>query len=157
MAATSDAVPLPSQTGFANTAALPGLLTLLSVACTAADADAGGSYKSQTSFGPVKILSTVVSAAAAGLQEHCCFVDVHGSTVTEPGQLAAAIQQARAAVGNSSSSSGTGQLQEADHVYNPDKQDAPGERKQRTQKVTICVVLLRNASGFGLPGKAQIC
>jgi hypothetical protein len=156
MAATSDAFPLRSQTGFANTAALPGLLTLPSVACTDAAADAGGSNKSQTSCGPVKILSTEVPAAAAGLQEHCCFVDVHGSIVTEPGQLAAAIQQARAAVGNSSSS-GTGQLQEADHVYNPDKQDAPGERKQRTQKVTICVVLLRNASGFGLPGNAQIC
>uniref|UniRef100_A0A383VGR8 UDP-glucose:glycoprotein glucosyltransferase n=1 Tax=Tetradesmus obliquus TaxID=3088 RepID=A0A383VGR8_TETOB len=59
-------------------------------------------------------------------EEHCCFVDVHGSTVTEPAQLPAAIQQARAAAGNSSSSSAAGQLQEADHVYNPDQQDAPG-------------------------------
>ncbi|WIA20770.1 hypothetical protein OEZ85_005134 [Tetradesmus obliquus] len=57
-------------------------------------------------------------------EEHCCFVDVHGSVVTEPGQLAAAIQQAHTAAG--SSSSAAGQLQEADHVYNPDQQDAPG-------------------------------
>jgi hypothetical protein len=65
----------------------------------------------------------------AVLQDHCCFVDVHGSIVTDPGQLPAAIQQARAAVAGNSSAAGL--LQEADHVYNPDKQDAPGGTHQQ--------------------------
>jgi hypothetical protein len=63
------------------------------------------------------------------LQDNCCFVDVHGTVATDPEQLPAAIQQARAAAAGNASTAGL--LQEADHVYNPDKQDAPGTHPEQ--------------------------
>jgi hypothetical protein len=63
------------------------------------------------------------------LQEHCCFVDVHGTVVTEADQIAAAISTAAS---SQPSSNGTLQLLEADHVYNPDKQDTPGQNPDCT-------------------------
>jgi hypothetical protein len=56
-------------------------------------------------------------------QEHCCFVDVHGTIVSAVDLLPAAIQ---AAAASSSKPSGNSSLLEADHVLNPDKQDTPG-------------------------------
>jgi hypothetical protein len=58
------------------------------------------------------------------LQEHCCFVDVHGTIVTDAAKLPAAIS---AAAKQQPSSNSSLQLLEADHVLNPDKQDAPGQ------------------------------
>eukprot|EP00879_Flechtneria_rotunda_P029807 GHRR01032258.1.p1 GENE.GHRR01032258.1~~GHRR01032258.1.p1 ORF type:complete len:198 (+),score=74.38 GHRR01032258.1:171-764(+) len=59
-----------------------------------------------------------------GSEAHCCFVDVHGTTVTDPEQLAAATNKAASAIQVAKNSSSP--LQETDHVFNPDKQDAPG-------------------------------
>lgn len=50
-------------------------------------------------------------------------MDVHGTVVTQADQLPAAISAAAKSQPNGNSSL---QLLEADHVYNPDKQDAPG-------------------------------
>jgi hypothetical protein len=58
-------------------------------------------------------------------QEHCCFVDVAGSIVTEPGQLAAAASKAAEAASSTQHNS-SATLLEADHVYNPSSQGAPG-------------------------------
>lgn len=58
------------------------------------------------------------------LQEHCCFVDVHGTVVTDAAKLSAAI---KAAAKQQLGKNSTLQLLEADHVLNPEKQDAPGK------------------------------
>lgn len=63
------------------------------------------------------------ACCTAAAQEHCCFVDVHGTVVTQVDQLQAAISAAAKSQPNGNSSL---QLLEADHVYNPDKQDVPG-------------------------------
>jgi hypothetical protein len=70
----------------------------------------------------------------AVLQEHCCFVDVDGAVVTQADQLSAAI--AKAATSRPSNNS-TLQLLEADHVFNPDKQDAPGGRCYTTSVLVL--------------------
>jgi hypothetical protein len=49
---------------------------------------------------------------------------VHGSTITEPGQLAAALKKAAAAVAKAGNSSSP--LLEADHVFNPSSQGTAG-------------------------------
>lgn len=55
-------------------------------------------------------------------------MDVDGTVVTQADQVSAAI--AKAAKSRPSNNS-TLQLLEADHVFNPDKQDAPGARCYR--------------------------
>eukprot|EP00878_Enallax_costatus_P030698 GHUV01033475.1.p1 GENE.GHUV01033475.1~~GHUV01033475.1.p1 ORF type:complete len:1023 (+),score=330.57 GHUV01033475.1:219-3287(+) len=56
-------------------------------------------------------------------QESCCFVDVDRNIVTEPGQLAAALKHAAKCKQKPGKGCNSTQLQEADHVYNPDEQD----------------------------------
>jgi hypothetical protein len=51
-------------------------------------------------------------------------VDVHGTVVTAADEVAAAISKAASSQPSTNSSL---QLLEADHVFNPDKQDAPGQ------------------------------
>lgn len=51
-------------------------------------------------------------------------MDVHGTVVTAADEVAAAISTAARSQPSTNSSL---QLLEADHVFNPDKQDAPGQ------------------------------
>lgn len=53
-------------------------------------------------------------------------MDVHGTVVTKADQLPAALKKAAAAQAKAKAKTSL-QLLEADHVYNPDKQDAAGE------------------------------
>lgn len=100
-------------------------LKLSSLACTAASCALG---------------LTVVATFLTIPQEHCCFVDVHGTIVTQADQIAAAISTAAS---SQPSSNGTLQLLEADHVFNPEKQDAPGQdhSHQPARPLTDCTLV----------------
>lgn len=59
-------------------------------------------------------------------------MDVHGTVVAQADQIAAAISKAAS---SQPSSNGTLQLLEADHVFNPDKQETPGQQPDCTAAI----------------------
>lgn len=85
----------------------------------------------------VLTLTECHSDLPACVQEHCCFVDVHGLVVTQPKDLEKAVRKAASCTNKAAGSCNSTQLQEADHVYNPDKLGATGGDSSQLGK-TCC-------------------